>query len=141
MSDQLKEKLLEVIKNHKVGTLSTIRQNKPFSRFMMFFHEDGELVLYTATNKETHKVEDIKANPNVHALLGNDCKGWDDPYVEVEGTVSVEESKELKEKFWNDHLKSWIPTADDPNYLLLKITPSSYRYFDQSSSKAEVYTV
>lgn len=136
MSENLKNKLLEVVQNHKVGTLATIRQDKPFSRFMLFFNEDLEL--YTATNKETHKVEDIKANPNVHVLLGNECKGWDDPYVEVEGTVSMEESSELKEKFWNQHLKSWIPSADDPNYLLLKITPISYRYFEKSSSEPEI---
>ncbi|MFD2216623.1 MULTISPECIES: pyridoxamine 5'-phosphate oxidase family protein [Metabacillus] len=139
MSEDLKNKLLEVVQNHKVGTLATISQNKPFSRFMLFFNED--LVLYTATNKDTHKVEDINANPNVHILLGNDCKGWDDPYVEVEGTVMVEESKELKEKFWNEHLKSWIPSADDPNYMLLKISPSSYRYFEKSSSEPETLSL
>lgn len=139
MSEDLKNKLLEVVQNHKVGTLATISQNKPFSRFMLFFNED--LVLYTATNKDTHKVEDINTNPNVHILLGNDCKGWDDPYVEVEGTVMVEESKELKEKFWNEHLKSWIPSADDPNYMLLKISPSSYRYFEKSSSEPETLSL
>ncbi|PGT79085.1 pyridoxamine 5'-phosphate oxidase family protein [Bacillus sp. AFS040349] len=139
MSEDLKKKLLEVVQNHKVGTLATIRQNKPFSRFMLFFNED--LVLYTATNKDTHKVEDINANPNVHILLGNDCKGWDDPYVEIEGTVMVEESKELKEKFWNDHLKNWIPSADDPDYMLLKISPSSYRYFEKSSSEPETLSL
>ncbi|MCM3165050.1 pyridoxamine 5'-phosphate oxidase family protein [Metabacillus litoralis] len=139
MSEDLKNKLLEVVQNHKVGTLATISQNKPFSRFMLFFNED--LVLYTATNKDTHKVEDINTNPNVHILLGNDCNGWDDPYVEVEGTVMVEESKELKEKFWNEHLKNWIPSADDPNYMLLKISPSSYRYFEKSSSEPEILSL
>jgi general stress protein 26 len=139
MSEDLKNKLLEVVQNHKVGTLATISQNKPFSRFMLFFNQD--LVLYTATNKDTHKVEDINANPNVHILLGNDCKGWDDPYVEVEGTVMVEESKELKEKFWNEHLKNWIPSADDPDYMLLKISPSSYRYFEKSSSEPETLSL
>ncbi|MCM3412230.1 pyridoxamine 5'-phosphate oxidase family protein [Metabacillus sp. YM-086] len=139
MSEDLKNKLLEVVQNHKVGTLATISQNKPFSRFMLFFNED--LVLYTATNKDTHKVEDINTNPNVHILLGNDCNGWDDPYVEVEGTVMVEESKELKERFWNEHLKNWIPSADDPNYMLLKISPSSYRYFEKSSSEPEILSL
>jgi len=139
MSEDLKNKLLEVVQNHKVGTLATISQNKPFSRFMLFFNED--LVLYTATNKDTHKVEDINTNPNVHILLGNDCNGWDDPYLEVEGTVMVEESKELKERFWNEHLKNWIPSADDPNYMLLKISPSSYRYFEKSSSEPEILSL
>ncbi len=139
MDGYLKAKLLELIQNHKVGTLATISHQKPFSRFMLFFNDD--LVLYTATNKNTHKVEDMKENPHVHILLGNNCKSWDNPYVEVEGTVSVEESMELKEKFWNDHLKSWIPGADDPSYLLLKITPTHYRYFQNSLSEAETLSL
>lgn len=139
MSETIKSKMLDVLENHKIGTLATLRGDKPFTRFMLFFNE--ELTLFTATHSETHKVEDISKNRYVHILLGNGSTGWDQPYVEIEGTISVEDSKERKEKFWNEKLKNWIPSADDPNYLLLKITPSSYRYFENSSSEAEVLTI
>lgn len=139
MSNPIKSKMLDVLENHKIGTLATLRGDKPFTRFMLFFNE--ELTLFTATHSETHKVEDISKNRYVHILLGNGRTGWDQPYVEIEGTISVEDSKERKEKFWNDKLKNWIPSADDPNYLLLKITPISYRYFESSSSEAEVLTI
>ncbi|WLR42527.1 pyridoxamine 5'-phosphate oxidase family protein [Bacillus carboniphilus] len=128
MSDQqLKEQILSVFNGHNIGVLSTVQNNKPYSRFMMFFHED--MTLFCATNKEAHKTEQIEANPHVHILLGYEGKKWNDEYAEIEGTCSIETSAKLKEHFWNDHLKEWIQSADDPDYVLLKITPKKIRYF------------
>ncbi|WP_404826830.1 hypothetical protein [Priestia flexa] len=39
MSD-VKQKVLSILDNYKVGTLATIQNNKPYSRFMMFSHDD-----------------------------------------------------------------------------------------------------
>ncbi|TYR79200.1 general stress protein [Priestia megaterium] len=132
MSDDVKQKILSVLSNYKIGTLATIQNNKPYSRFMMFSNED--LILYTATNKNTHKVEDIKKNSHVHVLLGYDSQGWNEPYVEIEAKAKVEENKQLKDKFWNDHLKEWISSTDDPNYVLLQLTPEYIRYFEKAGS-------
>jgi len=129
----LKEKIATIIEGQRTGVLATMRENKPHSCFMMFFHED--LVLYTATNKDTHKVEELEKNPYVHILLGYDGQGWSDPYVEIEAKVNVETNEELKKKFWNEKLKEWIKSPDDPNYLLLQLTPERMRYFDKAGSK------
>ena len=136
MMSDTKQRVQQMLKDHKIGTLATIRENKPFSRFMLFFHED--LTLYTATNKETHKADDIESNPNVHVLLGLEGSGWNNEYAEVEGTASFEESAELKKKFWQEDLKEWISGPDDPNYVLLKIQPSSIRYYQKAGSEPEV---
>lgn len=97
MSNDVKNQILSVLDDYTIGTLATIQDGKPYSRFMMFFHED--LVLYTATNKDTHKVEELEKNPYVHILLGYDGQGWSDPYVEVEAKVNVETNEELKRNF------------------------------------------
>jgi general stress protein 26 len=136
MSEELKNKVLTILHDHKVGTLATIQNDRPYSRFMMFFHED--LVLYTATNKDTHKVDEIKQNPNVHVLLGYEGKGWNDSYLEVEATASISDNKELKEKFWNDHLKEWMNSPDDPEYVLLQLMPEAIRYYEKAGSKPQV---
>lgn len=65
---QLKEKIIEVIDANKVGTLATVKGSRPHSRYMTFFNDN--LTLYTPTNKETHKAEEVDENPNVHILLG-----------------------------------------------------------------------
>jgi general stress protein 26 len=106
---------------------------------MLFFHED--LTLYAATNKHTHKVEDIEENPNVHILVGLEGNGFSSSYCEIEAKATLEDSKELRSKFWNDQLKEWMSGPEDPNYLLLKMTPSIIRYFDQAGDGPEELTL
>ncbi|WP_223702595.1 pyridoxamine 5'-phosphate oxidase family protein [Sutcliffiella deserti] len=136
MNETVQEKIISMLSNHKVGTLATIRENRPYSRFMLFFHED--LTLYTATNQHTHKIEDIKSNPHVHILLGKDATSWNEPYAEVEAEASIEENQELKNKFWDAKLSEWIKRPDDPDYILLKLTPTSIRYYEKAGSEAEI---
>ncbi|MCT8136829.1 pyridoxamine 5'-phosphate oxidase family protein [Anaerobacillus sp. CMMVII] len=113
------QQVINIIDSDHVGVLSTMQGNKPHARYMMFFHD--ELQLYTATNKKTHKVEEIEDNPNVHVLLGFDQKG--DKYIELQGTATVVNDQQLKEKYWNDQLTPWLEGPNDPEYCLLKIEP------------------
>jgi len=90
---------------------------------MSFQRED--VTLFTATSKQTHKVDEIQENPNVHVLLG--YEDWNDPYIEVQGTVTIRDDKETKEEFWHDMMKNWFSGPDDPDYIILEIKPSVYR--------------
>ncbi|MCY9111945.1 pyridoxamine 5'-phosphate oxidase family protein [Bacillus atrophaeus] len=122
---EIKQKVLDVLDNHKVGSLATVEQGKPHSRYMTFFH-DG-LTIYTPTSKETHKTEEIENNSNVHVLLGYDCEGFGDAYVEVSGKAKLNNSTELKDKLWNSKLERWFDGKDDPNLVILEIEPADIR--------------
>ncbi|WP_243525644.1 pyridoxamine 5'-phosphate oxidase family protein [Bacillus pseudomycoides] len=128
----LKEKIATIIQGQRTGVLATIRENKPHSCFMMFFHED--FVLYAATDRNAKKVADIQQNSNVHVLLGREGKKWDENYLEVEGTASIEEDPTLKSKFWNNSLKRWLLGPEDPNYILIKINPNTIYYIDSAGT-------
>ncbi len=117
--DHLKEEVINIIDNDHVGVLSTMQENKPHARYMMFFHD--ELQLYTATNKKTHKVDEIEDNPNVHVLLGFNEK--EKKYVELQGKATLVNDDQLKQKYWNDQLMPWLDGPNDPEYCLLKIDP------------------
>ena len=93
----LKEKIATIIQGQRTGVLSTVRNDKPHSAFMMFFHED--FVLYVATDRQSKKITDIENNPNVHVLLGREGKKLDEDYIEVEGLASIEEDSTLKTSF------------------------------------------
>ncbi|MCK6255728.1 pyridoxamine 5'-phosphate oxidase family protein [Fictibacillus sp. KIGAM418] len=121
--EEFKQKIKDIVDSNPIGTLSTISGNKPHSRYMSFQRED--ITLFTATSKQTHKVEEIQENPNVHVLLG--YEDWNDPYIELQGTVTVRDDKELKEDFWHDMMKNWFSGPEDPNYIILEIKPSVYR--------------
>ncbi|MDP4172259.1 MAG: pyridoxamine 5'-phosphate oxidase family protein, partial [Bacillota bacterium] len=92
-----------------------------------------ELTLYTATNKKTHKVEEIKKNPFVHILIGYDGNGVGDSFLEIEGEAFIEESEEIKKQVWNSHFEKWFSGPNDPNYIILKIQPLLFRLMNNDS--------
>lgn len=132
--NELKEEILSVFEHNKIGTLSTVKENKPHSRYMTFYN-DG-LVLHTPTSSDTHKAEEIDENPFVHILLGYDGEGYGDKYVEIEGTAVIRDSAEIKEKLWNDRFSNWFEGPDDPKYIVLEIEPTAVRLMN-SGEKAK----
>ncbi|WP_026692282.1 pyridoxamine 5'-phosphate oxidase family protein [Peribacillus kribbensis] len=133
--EELKSTVIEILENNKVGTLATVKNDKPHSRYMTFFNEN--LKLYTATDKDTHKAEEIEKNPYVHILLGYQGDGYGDSYVEVEGKAYIREDQEIKDKLWNDHMKPWFKGKDDPDYIVLEITPSAVRLMNAKENSPQ----
>lgn len=136
---KLNNEVLDILEKHKVGTLATVVDNKPHSRYMTFFND--ELMLYTPTNKNTHKAEEIDENPNVHILLGYEGEGYGDSYVEFEGKASISEDQELKDKIWNDHMKNWFDGPNDPNYIVLAIKPNTIRLMNSEHESPQTLEV
>ncbi|UCZ55148.1 pyridoxamine 5'-phosphate oxidase family protein [Bacillus shivajii] len=132
----VKEKILNVLDNHQVGTLATVRNDRPHSRYMTFYH-DG-LMLYTPTGKDTHKVEDIEENPYVHLLLGYEGEGYGDRFLEVEGKAEIRDDEKTKEKLWHKRMENWFNGPDDPNYIVLQITPSFIRLMNEDENSPYV---
>lgn len=120
---------------YKIGVLATVENNKPHCRYMTFSHDD--FTLYTPTNKETHKAEEIEKNPYVHTLLGYEGEGVGDTYVEVSGTASVQEDQSVKEKWWDVGMEQWFEGPDDPEYVVLKIEPESIRLMNKKGEPAQ----
>ncbi|AWI35575.1 pyridoxamine 5'-phosphate oxidase family protein [Bacillus safensis] len=129
--EELKQKVLNLLDEQKVGTLATVEQDKPHTRYMTFFHEG--LTLYTPTSKETHKAEEIEKNPNVHILIGYSGEGFGDTYAEIAGTATLTDDPELIDRLWSDEMEKWFKGKDDPNLVILKIDPASIRYMNEGS--------
>ncbi|SET54174.1 General stress protein 26 [Oceanobacillus limi] len=126
MSQQeVRTKVEKLLENHAVGTMATIKGNKPHTRFMTFFHDN--LKLYAATSKETDKIEEIEANPYTHILIGYGGDGYGDEYVDYQGKVSVNHSEDLKKKLWTEKMEPWFESPDDPNYIILEMEPIQVR--------------
>src|SRR5699024_11495809 len=88
-----RQKVIEEIENilniSRVGVMSTISGDKPNSRYMIFYN-DGHTV-YTKTDKESLKVDEIENKPNTHVLLGYE-ETSNDSFLEIDGKVeNVEE--------------------------------------------------
>lgn len=124
-----KETAGKILEESYVGTMATVQQGKPYSRYMTFFNED--FTLYTATSKETEKVDELEKNPKTHILIGYEGEGFGDEYLEIMGTVTISDEESLKEKVWNEHMKPYFNGPDDPNLVILKITPESMRLMNK----------
>jgi general stress protein 26 len=136
MTKTAKELALKILNDNMIGTMATVQQNKPHSRYMTFFNED--FILYTATSKQTHKVEEVQKNPNTHILIGYDGKGFGDSFLEIEGTVIESDDESLKEKVWNKALEGWFDGPEDSSLLILKITPTQIRVMNNKGDEPQV---
>ncbi|GGA23312.1 pyridoxamine 5'-phosphate oxidase family protein [Psychrobacillus lasiicapitis] len=136
MAKDAKELAQEILKDSLIGTMATIEQNKPHSRYMTFFNND--FILYTATSKKTHKVEELQKNPNTHILLGYDGKGLGDAFLEIEGTVEEHDDESMKKNVWNKALEGWFKGPEDPNLIILKITPTQIRVMNTKGEEPQI---
>ncbi|HJF31241.1 MAG TPA: pyridoxamine 5'-phosphate oxidase family protein [Sporosarcina psychrophila] len=131
-----KETALKILKESFVGTMATIQQNKPHTRYMTFFND--EFTLYTATSKKTQKVEELEANPHTHILIGYEGEGFGDDFLEIEGTVSITDDDSLKEKVWNEHMKPWFSGPEDPNLVILRVEPVTIRLMNKKGEEPHI---
>ncbi len=65
--DLLKRKILKVIGGMRLALLATIKDKKPWVRFVVSHNDD--LILYISTFASSRKVKQIKTNPNVHVTI------------------------------------------------------------------------
>jgi len=135
MEMDARETARKILDESFVGTMATVQQGKPFSRYMTFFNED--FTLYTATSKKTDKVDELESNPNTHILIGYDGEGFGDVYLEIMGTVTISDEESFKKKIWNDHMKPWFTGPEDPELVILKVEPDSMRLMNKKGEEPQ----
>ncbi|WP_100011291.1 pyridoxamine 5'-phosphate oxidase family protein [Lentibacillus sediminis] len=130
MSQQeIKASVEKILENSHVGPMATVKNNKPHSRYMTFYHKD--MKLYTPTSTDTDKTEEIEANPYTHILLGYEGEGFGDEYVEYQGKVSLNQSNDLKKQLWNEELNMYFDGPDDPSLVIMEIEPVQVRLMNK----------
>lgn len=124
MSKDAREQAIKIMDKSKIGTLATIRDGKPNSRYMTFFHED--MILYTLTSKGTSKVDELLENPYAHILLGYEEGGiFNNDYIEVLGRVEQSDDQSLIDSLWSPFMNVVFKGKKDPNIQVLKIIPET----------------
>lgn len=116
-----RDKALKIIEKNEIGVMATVSDNKPAARYMTFYNEG--FILYALTDKRTSKVEDIEANPHAFILLGYEEGMLNKNYVEIEADVSLTDNQDLIDHLWSSSMNLIFDGKDDPNILILKITP------------------
>ena len=96
--------------------------------------EDGSIWFFT--NEYSPKSKEISKDNEVNL-------GYSDPssntYIYVNGKAELVDDQARKEAYFSPFIKAWFPEgADDPNLILIKVTPNVAEYWDSSSSKMVV---
>ncbi|WP_059103568.1 pyridoxamine 5'-phosphate oxidase family protein [Shouchella shacheensis] len=130
-----KERALAIMDDYKVGSLATVKNGKPHSRYMTFFHE--KFTLFTPTSKETYKTEEVEENPAIHVLLGYDGEGFGDEFIEFQGKAVIREGKEWRERFWNDTMGLYFDGPEDESMIILELQPETIRLMNSKDDTPE----
>ncbi|MGV3244767.1 pyridoxamine 5'-phosphate oxidase family protein [Staphylococcus sp. 11261D007BR] len=135
MDQQVKDQINQVINNARIGVLSTAINNKPNSRYMIFYNDDIEL--YTKTSKKTDKIEELKQNPYVHVLLGYE-ENHQQPYIEIEGEIEIVTNQHTINWLWQNQDKTFFDSKNDPDLVVLRVLPSRITLLNLEDEKAPV---
>ncbi len=97
--ETVREQILEILNKHHIGSMVTVKDNKPYARYMTFTNDD--FTLFAVTEEDSSKVLDLEKNPYTHILYGYTLEDVDAPYLEIEGKVTEFKVDELKLKVTN----------------------------------------
>ena len=135
---ELKKEIYEVLKGRQLASLATMKDGKPWVRYVTTTGTE-ELTLYVNTFSQSRKVAQVRANPNVHVILGGSADDLNRPYLNIEAAAEVLEDDETKKKLWHDELKNYFSGPDDPNLVVLKITPTVIELMSPGKMQPDVY--
>lgn len=125
------KKIKELIKDEKVAMLTTVSpEGKLMSRPMHTQEvEMDKEEIWFITEKDTDKYNDINLNPAVNlAYAGNS-------YVSISGTAEFVQDEDRKKRYWNKIIEKVLnASADDPNVVLVKVTPEVAEFWESGMS-------
>lgn len=121
----INDEISRILRESRIGTLSTMKGDQPFTRYMIFRNEG--YLLYAISSKQTEKVEDILKNNKIHILLGFEGGGFGKPYLDITAVASIHDEKELKDRLWHENFLKYLKGPDDPNYIVIQCEPKTIR--------------
>lgn len=107
-----------------MGYLATCEADQPRVRAMMpIVRDDGKLLM--ATFPQTKKVGQIAKNPKVEMCFVDRKLS----HCRIEGKAAASADKALKEELWDKQpmLRQFFAGPEDPNFILIVISPSKIR--------------
>ena len=137
MSVELKHKALEFIRHNPVCYLASFDEGAPVIRAMQWARIDDDFTAWFATSAASNKAIQIKADPRVYLCCYHDVED-----VHLAGRGEILDDQATKDELWWDELTRFFPGGStDPDYVVLRITPSSVKYRDFKNTGFEPMTL
>lgn len=126
MSDDLKQEAATFARAHPASILATVDGDAPWMRVMHAVKIEDNLTIWFACGASSNKVRQTRANPKVEVAF------WESPRdLVVSGTAEIVADAETRHAMWQEEWQQYFPEGkDDPEYCLLRITPTQALYRD-----------
>lgn len=126
-NEETLKQIKELIKDEKVAMLTTVSPEGRLSSRPMHTQEVllDEEEFWFITEKDTDKYRDIGNNPSVNLAYAGSS------YVSISGTAEFVQDVEKKKEYWNKIVEKVLnASAEDPNVVLVKVTPDVAEYWE-----------
>lgn len=128
------DKFIEMVKDVRVCMLITNDKNTETvsGRPMSISKIDADGTMWFFTRASSYKVEEIEESKNLSIAITNESN---QNYLMINGIGNLVKDKTKMKELWSSILKVWFPKGlDDPDMILIKVTPNEVNYWDSSSS-------
>ena len=137
--DELKEKILAVIKTPQLMSLATVTEDgKPWVRYVMGFGADDMSIRFV-TSLRSRKVAQIKNNSEVHLTCGAASLEEAEQYLQICGQAEITTDEAERNLCWDDVLKAYFSGPDDPTYCVVIVKPYRIEYYTMTEMMPEVW--
>ena len=137
---ELRDQIYEILSKPQLAGLATVTQEgTPWVRYVMTVAAE-DLTIHFATFIGARKVEQIKANPEVHLTCGVTNPMEMVPYLQIQGRAGLRTDEEIRHAFWSDMLAPIFEGPDDPKYGVVEVTPYRIEYCTPGSYEPRVWT-
>ena len=129
MSEQAHDDFLAACKDFDQAMLITHSQRGQLTARPMYIAKlDADGDLWFATDVDSAKVDEIKANPEVCVTMSGGGT-----YVSISGRARVEHDKDKIEQMWNEGWRVWFPDGKtDPRLTLINVEAREGEYWSNS---------
>jgi general stress protein 26 len=123
------EKLGKLIEGNDIAMLTTrIGDGRLLARPLRVQEFDGDGALWFITDRNSHKAEEIRLQPQVNASFAS---GAHNTYVSIAGRASVVFDKARLSQLWTPAMMVFYPKGvEDPDLCLLRVQAESAEYWD-----------
>lgn len=138
--DELKKRILDIIgKPSMTGFATLTEEGAPWVRYVMATASE-DMTIRFSTFVNSRKVSHIKNDPRVHLVAGvTDPEEWS-AYLQIIGTAELMTGEDEKKAFWNPQLEEYFEGPKDPNYGVVRVTPSMIELYEREKYEPEVWT-
>lgn len=127
-------KVRELMKDIKIGVLTTVAERGLVSRPMAMQEAEFDGDLWFITFRDTPKIKEIEADPRVNISFSDGKEA----FVSIAGRAEVVADEAKKKEVWSKFYETIFNTDyDDPNLVLIKVNAHGAEYWE-SGSKARM---